>query len=252
MVYPYLEKVCKEKGAGILVLLDPDKLDIDGIVRFSKCCESSGVDALLIGSSFLFSTTFNESIKAVKEHVSLPLIIFPGNSSQISPHADAILFLSLISGRNPEHLIGEQVKAAPFLYQYKLEPISTGYILINSGEMTSVQFMSNTIPLPRTKVDLAVAHALAGEYLGMKIIYMDGGSGAQYSVPEDIIRGVKNHISIPLIVGGGITTPGIARKKIEAGADFIVIGTALENDSRESLLKEFVDCVHYREKLAML
>jgi phosphoglycerol geranylgeranyltransferase len=252
MVYSYLKNVSKEKGAGILVLLDPDKLNPGQIRTLSQTCERAGVDALLIGSSFLFSTTFNESIQEIKQHVSLPLIIFPGNSSQISPHADAMLFLSLISGRNAEYLIGEQVKASPFLYQYRLEAISTGYMLIHSGQMTSVQFMSNTSPLPRTKVDLAVAHALAGEYLGMKVIYMDGGSGAQYSVPEDMIEGVKSHITIPLAVGGGITTPALARQKVEAGADFVVIGTIFERAMEESLMKEFVAAVHYKEHLAML
>jgi phosphoglycerol geranylgeranyltransferase len=162
----------------------------------------------------------------------------------LSPHADAILYLSLISGRNANFLIGEQVKAAPRLRQYGIESISTGYMLIDSGRQTSVGFMSGTTPLPRDKFDLAWAHALAAEYLGMQLVYLEAGSGAEYPVPDRMIAAVKAHINIPVLVGGGITTPEIAAQKVEAGADFIVTGTAIENSRSQTLMKQFADAVH--------
>jgi phosphoglycerol geranylgeranyltransferase len=235
-----------------LTLLDPDKLSLEEVKQRAKICEESGVDAILIGSSFLFSTQFEESIRSIKQACSLPVIIFPGNAGQISGEADAILFLCLISGRNPEYLIGEHVKAAPFIKQYNLEAISTGYMLIESGTTTSVEFMSNTIPIPRNKPDLAVAHALAGEFLGMKMIYMDGGSGAKYHVPTKLIEAVKKYITIPLIIGGGIKTPEVAEEKIKAGADFIVVGTAFEEMDNPYFLREFSEVVHHQKKTVFI
>ena len=162
----------------------------------------------------------------------------------LSPHADAILYLSLISGRNANFLIGEQVKAAPRIRQYGIEPIPTGYMLVDSGRQTSVGFMSGTTPLPRDKFDLAWAHALAAEYLGMQLIYLEAGSGAEYPVPDQMIAAVKEHISIPILVGGGIAAPEIAAQKVKAGADFIVTGTVIENSRSLSLMKQFADAVH--------
>jgi len=186
-------------------------------------------------------------VKEIKAHVKVPVTIFPGNANQVSRHADAILFLSLISGRNPHLLIGEQVKAAPAIKEFGLEPIPTGYMLIESGAPTSVQFMSDTQPIPRNKPDIAKAHALAAEYLGMKMVFLEAGSGAENPVPDNIVRQVKDFISIPIIVGGGIKDPNIARNKVKSGASFVVIGNFLEED--DSLVREFADAIHINRKV---
>jgi len=174
----------------------------------------------------------------------MPVLVFPGIFNFVSPYADAILFLSMMSSRNPQLLIGEQVRTAPLIKKYDVEAIPTGYFLIESGSLTSVQFMSNSLPIPRTKYDIAVSHALAAQYLGMKVIFFDGGSGAKQSVPAEMIKKVKENISIPMIVGGGIRTPEEAREKVSAGADFIVIGTAIEKNNQNNLIKKFADAIH--------
>ena len=165
---------------------------------------------------------------------------------QVSSIADAILFLVLISGRNPEHLIGSQVIAAPIIRRSGLEPISTGYMLIEAGNTTSAEFMSNTKPIPRDKADIAVAHALAAEIIGMKILYLDAGSGANASVPEEMLRAIASNCALPVIVGGGIRTPEEARRKVEAGASFVVTGTVTEHNNHHSFIKEFAEAVHSR------
>jgi phosphoglycerol geranylgeranyltransferase len=243
-VYQRLLKVIKEKKAGFLVLLDPDRLRPKEISDLARQAEKGGADGILVGSSLLLSTHFDEAIRKIKERVKLPVIIFPGNANQVSKHADAVLFLSLISGRNPNLLIGEQVKAAPVMREFGLEPIPTGYMLIESGRMTSVQFMSDTLPLPPNKPDIACAHALAAEYLGMKFVFMDAGSGAEKSVPDFLVKEVKKFISVPLIIGGGIRDPEIARAKVKSGANFVVIGNALEEKGNEKLLKDFGRAIH--------
>ena len=246
-VYQYLTGVIEEKGAGYLPLLDPDRLDGKKLVQMAVHLESAGVDALLIGSSLLLSPTIDTIIRDIKQEIKIPVIIFPGSLNQVSPYADAILFLSLISGRNPDRLIGDQVKAAPAIKEYGIEPISTAYMLIESGRLTSVQFMSNTVPIPRDKPDIAVAHALAAEYLGMKMIYLEAGSGAERSIPVETITAVRDYVSIPLIVGGGIRTPECAAEKVEAGASFIVTGNILEKESGLERVKEFCSAIHPRK-----
>jgi len=243
-VYEYLVGVLREKGAGYLPLLDPDRLDGKRLVQMAARLEASGVDALMVGSSLLLSATMDGIIRAIKEEVSLPVIVFPGSLNQVSKYADAILFLSLISGRNPDRLIGDQVKAAPAIKEYDVEPISTGYMLIDSGQTTSAQFMSNTVPIPRDKPDIAMAHALAAEYLGMKMVYLEAGSGADQSVPEKTIASVRGYVSIPLIVGGGIRTPEVAARKVKAGASFIVTGNVLEKEGGLGLVEEFCSAIH--------
>jgi len=243
-VYQKLLRVIKEKKAGFLVLLDPDRLNPREIADLAYRAEKGGADGILVGSSLLLSTHFDEAIKKIKKRVKLPVIIFPGNANQVSRYADAVLFLSLISGRNPNLLIGEQVKAAPVIKEFGLEPIPTGYMLIESGKMTSVQFMSDTLPLPPNKPDIACAHALAAEYLGMRFIFMDAGSGALESVPEFLIKEVRRFISIPLIIGGGIRDPDTARAKVKAGAKFVVIGNALEEKGNDKILKDFANAIH--------
>ena len=162
----------------------------------------------------------------------------------LTPHADAILYISLISGRNPNYLISEQVKAAPWIQRYALKPIPTGYMLIEGGNKTAVEFMSGTMPIPRDKPDIAGPHALAAQYLGMQMVYLEAGSGAKHSVPDGMIATVKEQISIPLIVGGGIRTPEIAAEKVEAGADFIVTGNILEKNGSFELMEAFANAVH--------
>jgi phosphoglycerol geranylgeranyltransferase len=247
-IFQRLLQIKEEKGAGYFVLIDPDKQDVNAATRLAGCCEEAGVDALLIGGSLLFSHIFDELIKRIKETCSLPAIIFPGGTRQISPFADAILFLSLVSGRNPTNLIGDQVVAAPVIKSMKLEPISTAYMFVESGNITSAQFLSDTRPIPREKPDIAMAHALAAEYLGMKLVYLEAGSGAKYSVPETLIRALRDFISIPMIVGGGIKTPEEARSKVDAGAGFVVTGNIIEKNRDNGLIKAFVEAIHTKKQ----
>ncbi len=246
-VYDQLLKVRKNKGAGYLVLIDPDKQSIGNATRLSAQCQECGADALLIGGSLLFAHQFDVVIQAIKSECSLPVIIFPGGTRQISPYADAILFLSLISGRNPNHLIGEQVVAAPLLKSMKLEPISTGYMFIESGNVTSAQFLSDSNPIPREKPEIAIAHALAAQYIGMKLCYLEAGSGAKYPVPASMIQAISQNTSIPLIVGGGIRSPEQAEEKVTAGAGFIVTGNILETNRDLGLIRAFADAIHHKK-----
>lgn len=246
-VFDSLLKVQKEKGAGYLVLIDPDKLPITKIPDFMlKACDA-GVDAVLIGGSLLISGEFEEFVNQVKNNSNgIPVLLFPGGVNQISAKADAILFLSLISGREAQHLIGSQVLAAPIIHRIGIETISTAYMLIESGRPTSAQYMSGTTPIPRNKPDIAVAHALAAKYLGFKFIYLEAGSGAENSVPLELIQAVAKTVDLPLIVGGGIVSPETARKKVDAGASFVVTGTIIENSSEDGLLKKFADAIHIK------
>ena len=242
--YERLLQVKEEKGAGYIVLLDPDKQPIEKSIEISKQAEAEGADAIFIGGSLLFFTTFDEFVGKIKKSVDIPVILFPGSATQISKHADAILFMSIISGRNPDALIGQQVQGAPVIKMLNLEPISTGYMLIDSGKTTSAEFMSNTRPIPREKVDIAVAHALAGEFLGMKLIYLEAGSGAVHPVPTEMIGAISKYSSVPLIVGGGIRSPEIARQKVKAGASFIVTGNVLEKGLESGNIAAFSKAIH--------
>ena len=225
------------------VLLDPDDFSIAKASAIAGASEQSGVDALLIGGSLLHSNHFDDFVAAVKKTVSIPVILFPGDSTQLSAHADALLYLSLVSGRNPSNLIGEHVKAAPLIKDFGIEPIPTAYMLVESGAVSSVEFMSNTRPLPRTKPAIAVAHALAAQYMGMKLIYLEAGSGAQQSVPVDMVTMVKSQVDIPVIVGGGIRDAQTAREKLEAGADIIVTGNILRRENGVALMREIAATV---------
>ncbi len=243
-IYESLLATSKSKGAGYFVLIDPDKISSEKLPSFVEQATEAGVDAFLIGGSLIVDDSFERCIKTIKLHTKVPAVIFPGGVMQISPSADAILFLSIISGRNPQHLIGDQVLAAPIVKRIGLEAISTAYMLVESGRTTSAEFMSNTQPLPRHKPDIAVAHAMAAEILGFKMIYLEAGSGAEQSVPEEMIGAIAKYCSVPLIVGGGLQTPDEARKKVLAGATFIVTGTILEKDSSVHLIKEFASAIH--------
>jgi len=246
-VMDQLLAIKRKKGAGYFVLIDPDKQDVGTAIELAKTCEASGADALLVGGSLLLANVFDETVKGIKESCSLPIIVFPGSTKQISLYADAILFLSLISGRNPESLIGSQVVAAPIIKSINIEPISTGYMFIESGTVTSALFMSDTRPIPREKPDIAAAHALAAQYVGMQCVYLEAGSGAKKSVPDKVVSAVAHYTSIPIICGGGIRTPDEAREKVHAGASFVVTGTIIEKDSNPALIRAFADAVHVNE-----
>jgi len=233
-----------EKGGGFFLLLDPDRSSENDILHLAESAGDCGVDAVLVGTSFMLNTNFHQAVKNIKEHTALPVIIFPGAHSQITPHADAILYTSLISGRNPTYLIEEQVKGAPLIKRFGLEPIATGYMIIESGRATSVLYISNTRPIPRDKSDIAAAHALTAQYFGMKAVFMEAGSGADGSVPIEMIKVVSDYIDIPIIIGGGINKPGDARKKISAGASFVVVGNRLEECNSTALMREFADACH--------
>ncbi|MBN1543001.1 geranylgeranylglyceryl/heptaprenylglyceryl phosphate synthase [candidate division KSB1 bacterium] len=247
-VFHELLQARKNKGAGYLVLIDPDKQSLDRAVEIAQKCQENHVDALLVGGSLLFAHMFDELIKAIKAVCHIPVLIFPGGTRQISPYADAILFLSVISSRNANLLIGEQVVAAPIIKSMNLEAISTGYMFIESGSVTSAQFLSGSLPIPREKPDMAMAHALAAEYLGMKCVYLEAGSGAKLPVPVEMIATLARYTEIPMIIGGGICSPEAARERVEAGAAFIVTGNVLEKNPDSGLIREFADAVHWRQK----
>jgi putative glycerol-1-phosphate prenyltransferase len=215
----------------LAILLDPDKIVWDNLGYLIEKINQSPATHIFIGGSHVQNNILDELIIRLKEKINLPVVLFPGNPSQISDKADAILFLSLISGRNPDYLIEHQVDAAPILKKTQLEIIATGYMLIESGGETAVGRVSNTKPLDRNNGDYAMHTAQAGEMLGHKLIYLEAGSGAKKAVPVEMIRKVANNIEIPLIVGGGIIDLQGIQKAYEAGADLVVIGTAFENDA---------------------
>ena len=221
----------KAKNEKLLaILLDPDKIYLNNAEILIKKINQSPATHIFIGGSLVENNILDKLILKIKQKCALPIVLFPGNPSQISDKADAILFLSLISGRNPDFLIEHQVKAAPILKQTQLEIISTGYILIESGTETAVERVSKTMPLDRNNSDLALATAQAGEMLGNKLIYLEAGSGAKQAVPLEMIRKISQNIEIPVIVGGGIIDLQGIQKAYDSGADLVVIGTAFEND----------------------
>ena len=211
-------------------LCDPDKIAEQKLIYTARVAQNAGADMVLIGGSHLQFNGLDHCIELIRSACSLPIVLFPGNCMQISPLADAILFLSLISGRNPDLLIGQHVNVAYQLQQSKLEIIPTGYMLIDSGMPTSVSYISNTMPIPRDKTDIAVSTAIAGELLGMQAVYLEAGSGAALTVPLQCVKAVKEHTHLPVIVGGGINNGKIAKSILLNGADMIVIGNAAEEN----------------------
>lgn len=238
-------KIVENKDKGfkqLAVLLDPDKVTDRQAEKLGRLANECKVDFLFIGGSLLTNGNLSNCIQRVKENCDIPVILFPGNSSQIDGNADALLFLSLISGRNPELLIGKHVASAPIIKEKQLEAIPTGYMLIESGNTTTALYMSNTQPIPAEKNDIAACTAMAGEMLGLKMIFMDAGSGAHHPVSEEMIAAVRQVIQVPLIVGGGIRTPEKAWLNCKAGADMIVIGNLLEKNPE--LMAEFSEAIH--------
>ncbi len=227
----------------IAVLIDPDKVEDPGHLQLLiNLASENCVDYFFVGGSLVTTPNLAEVVRKIKEYVSIPVVLFPGNSIQLEPSADAILFLSLISGRNPELLIGQHVIAAPIIKKTSLEVIPTGYMLVNSGRTTSVAYISNTNPIPEDKYSLAACTAMAGEMLGLQTIYMDAGSGAERNISPKMIATVRKSVNVPLIVGGGIDTSRKAMESLEAGADMIVIGNALEKDP--TLLNEIAEKIY--------
>ncbi len=220
----------KDAKSQVWVLIDPDSLPLGQLVDRACKAESEGVSAILIGGSFLSQDNFDKTVREIKAACNIPVVIFPGSGRQLSQHADGILFTSLLSGRNPQYLIGEQVMAAPLIVRMGLAAIPTAYLLIESGCVTSAQFVSNTQPIPRAKPQLAVAHAMAAELFGMKAVYLEAGSGATMPVPPEMIKAVSDNIGIPIIAGGGIRKVKDALLAMEAGAKVIVVGTAVEQN----------------------
>ena len=225
----FYEQLKDRSRKRIALLVDPDGYDIESLEELIGLINLYPPDLLLVGGSLLFNP-IDITITALKLGTSLPVFIFPGNAFQLSDRADGILFLSLISGRNPEFLIGNHVLAAPHLSRSGIEVIPTGYMLIENGQSTSVEYMSHTTPIPGNKPDIAVATAMAGEMLGLKTLYLEAGSGAAHPVSTEMISAIRKRISLPLIVGGGIRTPEIATELYDAGADMIVVGNVLEKD----------------------
>jgi phosphoglycerol geranylgeranyltransferase len=245
-VFDHLLQTARDRGAGFLVLIDPDGQPRRRLVDCAQQAQEGGADAIMIGGSGVLSAVMEQVAHDIKQQITIPLIIFPGGANQLCRYADAVLFTSLLSGRNPEYLIGEQVKGAPLVKEYGLEAIPTAYLLIESGARTSVESYSHTHPIPRHETEFLKAHALAAQYLGMKLVYLEAGSGAVYTVPEEMIAAVREAASLPIICGGGIRHPEMAARKVAAGAQFIVIGNRFEENTNRSLFAEFAEAIHQR------
>ena len=229
------QSIIEAKRKQIAVLIDPDRYNKKSISELIPIAEKNKVDFFFVGGSLLLAN-IEDSVTLLKQKTTIPIVIFPGNVMQICDRADGMLFLSLISGRNPDFLIGQHVVAAARIKKSSVEVIPTGYILIENGKTTSVQYMSNTTPIPADKPEIAIATAIAGEMLGLKLIYLEAGSGASESVGLHIISEVKKNISLPLVVGGGIRTDKEADSIFKSGADLIVLGTIIE-ENPETLTK---------------
>ncbi len=227
------QEVCalKKNGkSGFAVLVDPDKVAPSDMPHLATLCNDAGVDFLLFGGSLVVAHQIDACIQRFKAESQIPVILFPGSPAQVTPYADALLYLSLISGRNADLLIGQHVVSAPMVKASGLEVISTGYMVVDGGVPTTVSYMSHSAPLPANKPDIALCTAWAGELQGKHIIYMDAGSGAKNPISEEMIHKVSSHISIPLFVGGGINTPEKVYNNCRAGANVVVVGNAIEKD----------------------
>jgi phosphoglycerol geranylgeranyltransferase len=224
-----IQSRAKQNHKMLAVLIDPDKADSESLVNLVGLAASK-VDFFLVGGSLVTGGNMDATLQEIKKHSDLPCIIFPGSPSQISAHADAIFLLSLISGRNPDLLIGKHVEAAADLKKSNLQIIPTGYLLVDGGRTTTVSYISATVPIPADKPEIAGVTALAGEQLGLKIIYLDAGSGAMNRVPAEMIKAVRNLVSLPIVVGGGIKTRAEMNEAWEAGADVVVVGNHLETN----------------------
>jgi len=243
-IFKNLESVRETRGCVSLALIDPDSKNDKSLNKITNIISNSDFDAVLLGGSLIMDDKFETRAKQISENIDKPVILFPGSSTQITKYADAILYISLLSGRNPQYLIGEHVQSAPKIFSLKMETIPTGYILLNGENISSVQAISQTMPLPEDKFEIIAAHALAGQYLGMKAIYLEKGSGSKDTVNSNLIKYIYNQIDIPLIVGGGIFNKNIVKKIVNAGAGYVVIGTAIEKLQSKNKLKEINRIIH--------
>ncbi len=237
-----LKNNCNQGRRQFAVLIDPDEINNAVLSNVVTSAKESGVDYFFIGGSLVVSGRLESTIQYIKKHSDIPVIIFPGSIQQVNPNADALFFLSLISGRNPELLIGNHVLAAPYIKKSGMEAIPTGYMLVDGGAPTTVSYISNTIPIPHDKNNIAVCTAMAGELLGLQLIFMDAGSGARNHISASMISDVRKNIALPIIVGGGIRTPEAAYELSNAGADIIVVGNAIEKDLQ--LIREISFAIH--------
>jgi putative glycerol-1-phosphate prenyltransferase len=241
--YTSLQEKASKGQKQLAVLIDPDSLqNEEGLLALIQSCNQHKVDLILVGGSLITNGFWDRCIELLKANTQIPVVLFPGNIMQTHKAADAILFLSMISGRNPDLLIGKHVLAAPLLKKSGIEVVPTGYMIVDGGNITSVMYMSNTTPLPSDKNNIASCTALAGEMLGLKVIYMDAGSGAKNPISSSMIREVKEQISGPLFIGGGIRTPQQAIDACLAGADIVVVGNAIEKD--QDLVGSLVQAIH--------
>ena len=241
-IYQSLVDRKRHSKKSFAVLIDPDKVNDNSVEELIQLSLDAQVDYFLVGGSLVISSYLDECVQLIKRSCNIPVILFPGSPSQISKYADALLYLSLISGRNPELLIGQHVVSAPVVKKSGLEIMPTGYMVIDGGAPTTVSYISNASPLPSDKNEIAMCTAMAGEMLGMKLIYMDAGSGAKKAISESMIQKVSSCIDVPLIIGGGITTAEKAYLNCKSGADVIVVGNAIEKDA--SLIKEIAAAIH--------
>ena len=245
MLKPIYNTITERKRSGkksFAVLIDPDKVNDSNMGQLIELAVAAKVDYFFVGGSLVISNYLDECLQLIKKSCSIPTILFPGSPSQVSKYADALLYLSLISGRNPELLIGQHVVSAPAVKKSGLEIMPTGYMVVDGGAPTTVSYISNASPLPADKNEIAVCTAMAGEMLGMQLIYMDAGSGAKLPITESMIEHVSKAIQVPLIIGGGIIEPEKAYLNCKAGADVIVVGNAIEKDA--SLIREMAAAVH--------
>lgn len=234
------------KAAGkkaFALLIDPDKLKLEDVSMLAARINAAGIDFVFVGGSLLMNENISQIIPALREAVNPSVILFPGNLLQLKHRADGVLFLSLISGRNPDLLIGNHVIAAPVLKQSGMEVLPTGYMLIDSGRPTAVNYMSNSLPIPKDKPEIAACTAMAGELLGLQLIYMDAGSGAETPISTEMISAVAGAVQIPLIIGGGIRTKKQAEAALKAGADMIVVGNAFEKDIDNPLMIDIPELI---------
>jgi phosphoglycerol geranylgeranyltransferase len=243
-IYDALRAAREEGRPQLYLLVDPDKAELSELPAFVTEAEQAGVDGFFVGGSLALLPQFEQCLSHMKIAAGKPVIIFPGGVHQISGMADAILFLSIVSGRNAEQLIGQHVIAAPMVFELGLEAISTAYIIVSSDTVTSTEYMSYSKPVPRHKPEIAAAHALAADMLGMKLVYLEAGSGATQTVPADMVAMVSRLVDIPVMVGGGITTPEAAAEKAAAGADIVIIGNHFEHLPHRKQLGLFADAVH--------
>ncbi|MEZ5045837.1 MAG: geranylgeranylglyceryl/heptaprenylglyceryl phosphate synthase [Chitinophagaceae bacterium] len=241
-IYTSMLSLRQQQQKGFAVLIDPDNISLTEIEKTAMRCNDAHVDYVFVGGSLVLTQEIDSCIQTFKKNSDIPVVLFPGSPSQVSIYADALFYLTLISGRNPELLIGAHVVSAPMIKASGLEVISTGYMLIDGGRSTTVSYMSHSTPIPHDKEDIALCTALAGEMQGKHVIYMDAGSGAEKPISTTMIQRVASQCSLPLIIGGGIRQAEKAYQNCKAGADIIVVGNAIESD--KNLIKELSAAIH--------